>query len=122
MSEEKDEKDEYELASDYAERHNKPVEDVITSIGQGTLEGCVIDGKWHVESEARRDERGQKRMEAESKRIKGQEKADRDQGLVKVTRIRIPFGDMVVLYLQVAGAALIVFGIPALIFALIAAS
>jgi len=38
---------------------------------------------------------------------------------VNVTRIRIPFGDMVVLYLQVAGAALIVFGIPALIFVLI---
>ena len=38
---------------------------------------------------------------------------------VEVTRIRIPFGDMVVLYLQVVGAALIVFGIPALIFVLI---
>ena len=40
---------------------------------------------------------------------------------VTVTRIRIPFGDMVVLYLQVVGAALIVLGIPALIIALIAA-
>ena len=38
---------------------------------------------------------------------------------VTVTRIRIPFGDMMVLYLQVAGAALIIFGIPALIFVLI---
>ena len=40
---------------------------------------------------------------------------------VKVVSIRIPFGDMVVLYLQVVGAALIVLGIPALIIALIAA-
>ena len=40
---------------------------------------------------------------------------------VNVTRIRIPFGDMMVLYLQVVGAALIVLGIPALIIALIAA-
>ena len=38
---------------------------------------------------------------------------------VNVTRIRIPFGDMVLLYLQIIGAALIIFGIPALIFVLI---
>ena len=35
---------------------------------------------------------------------------------VNVTRIRIPFGDMMVLYLQVVGAVLIIFGGPALIF------
>ena len=34
---------------------------------------------------------------------------------VNVVRTRIPFGDMIVLYLQVADAALIIFGIPALI-------
>ena len=32
---------------------------------------------------------------------------------VTVTRIRIPFGDIVMLYFQVVLAALIVFGIPA---------
>ena len=38
---------------------------------------------------------------------------------VNITRIRIPFGDMMVLYLQVVGAALTIFGVPALIFVLI---
>ena len=38
---------------------------------------------------------------------------------VNVVRIRIPFGDMMVLYLQVVGAALSIFGVPALIFVLI---
>jgi len=37
---------------------------------------------------------------------------DNNVQAVTVTRFRIPFGDMVFLYLQAAGAGLIAFGIP----------
>lgn len=57
MSEEKDEKDGYVLAADYAEQKNMPVEEVIVAIGMEHIAGRVIDGKWYVnvEGEERRE-------------------------------------------------------------------
>jgi hypothetical protein len=110
----KDLPDEYLLASVYADENGKTVEEVIAAITQGTLEGRAIDGKWHVESEWSRYKREEKQLEAELKRIKSQAKFDREQGLVRVVSVDIPFKDVFVLTFKIAVAGLII-GISALL-------
>ena len=120
MSEENEDTDGYVLAEDYATATFKTVEEVTEQLKNGTLKGRVINNSWYVKSSLKI-----KRPEdiaAEEASAKADKDFMKSLKPVKVVSVDIPFGDVLALTFKSAVAALIVFGIPALIFALIAAS
>lgn len=118
MSEENDELPDrntaYVLVKDHAEAMNMPEEWYLDKINRGMIEGFEEEGVWYMKPNSR--------PSAANREASTNSKASAKVRTVQVTGISIPFGDVLALTFKSAVAALIVFGIPALIFVLIAAS